>query len=87
MKINWKVRFKHKTFLVSFFALVLLLAQQVAVLFGFDTTIYNEQATDLFNTILAILVLLGVVVDPTTENLSDSKQAMRYNKPRDEVDK
>ena len=85
MKINWKVRFKHKPFLVSLFALVMLLAQQVASLFGADITIYNEQVTDLFNTVLAILVLLGVVSDPTTEGVSDSKQAMFYKKPRDEV--
>ena len=85
MKINWKVRFKHKPFLVSLFALVMLLAQQVASFLGVDTTIYNEQATDLFNTVLAILVLLGIVSDPTTEGVSDSKQAMFYKKPRDEV--
>ncbi|MEG0260730.1 MAG: phage holin, partial [Lysinibacillus sp.] len=53
MKINWKVRLKHKPFLVAAFALLLLLVQQVATLFGYDTTIYNEQATDLFNTVLA----------------------------------
>ncbi|WP_342578436.1 phage holin [Psychrobacillus sp. FSL K6-2843] len=85
MKINWTVRFKHKPFLISLFALVMLLAQQVASFFGLDTTIYNEQATDLFNTVLAILLLLGIVSDPTTEGVSDSKQAMFYNKPRDEV--
>ncbi|MEK5215327.1 phage holin [Psychrobacillus sp. FSL H8-0487] len=85
MKINWKVRFKHKPFLIALFALVMLLVQQVASFFGFDTTIYNNQVTDLFNTVLAILVLLGVVSDPTTEGMSDSKQAMYYNKPRDEV--
>lgn len=85
MKINWKVRFKHKPFLVALFALVMLLVQQVASFFGVDTTIYNEQVTDLFNTVLAILVLLGVVSDPTTDGMSDSDQAMHYNKPRDEV--
>ena len=83
MKINWKVRFKHKPFLVSLFALVMLLAQQVASFFGVDTTIYNEQATDFFNTVLAILVLLGIVSDPTTEGISDSKQAMNYEKPKE----
>ena len=82
MKINWKVRLQHKPFLMSLFALLLLLVQQVATIFGFDTTIYNEQATDLFNTVLAILVLVGVVVDPTTTGASDSKQALGYNKPR-----
>ncbi|WP_281216363.1 phage holin [Lysinibacillus capsici] len=29
MKINWKVRLKHKPFLVSLFAFLLLLVQQV----------------------------------------------------------
>lgn len=85
MKINWKVRFKHTPFLFALFALVMLLVQQVASFFGVDTTIYNEQVTDLFNTVLAILVLVGVVSDPTTEGVSDSQQAMRYHKPRDEV--
>lgn len=81
MKINWKVRLYHKPFLVALFSLVLLFAQQVATLFGVDTTIYNEQATNLFNTVLAILVLLGVVSDPTTEGLSDSNRALKYQKP------
>lgn len=82
MKINWKVRLKHKTFLVALFALLLLLVQQVAAVFGIDTTIYNEQAMDLFNTVLAILVLVGVVIDPTTNGTNDSSQALRYDKPK-----
>ena len=87
MKINWKVRFKHKPFLIALFAIAMLLVQQVAsfFFFGLDTTIYNEQVTDLFNTVLAILLLLGIVSDPTTTGMSDSQQAMRYHKPRDEV--
>lgn len=84
MKINWRVRFKHKTFLIGLFSLVLLLVQQVASLFGFDTSIYNERVTDLFNTVLSILVLLGVVVDPTTKSVSDSEKAMSYEKPKGE---
>jgi len=86
MKINWKVRLKHKPFLVSLFALLLLLVQQVASIFGIDTTIYNAQATDLFNTVLAILVLIGVVIDPTTEGAADSKQALGYEKPKSDVE-
>ena len=83
MKINWKVRLKHKPFLVALFSLALLLVQQVEALFGYDTTIYNEQATELFNTVLAFLVLIGVVIDPTTEGGNDSEQVLGYNKPRD----
>lgn len=86
MKINWKVRLKHKPFLVALFALTLLLVQQVAAVFGYDTTIYNEQATELFNTVLAFLVLIGVVIDPTTTGTADSEQALGYNKPRDDLE-
>lgn len=86
MKFNWKVRLQSKTFLVSAFSLLLLLVQQVAGLFGFDTTIYNERVTDIFNTVLAILVLMGIVHDPTTKGLSDSVQAFGYSKPRDDLD-
>jgi len=85
MKINWKVRLKHKPFLLGAFALILLLAQQIGALIGYDTTIYNERVTELFNTVLAFLVLVGVVVDPTTEGTSDSEQALKYEKPKDDV--
>lgn len=80
MKINWKLRFTSKTFLIAFFSLTLLLFQQVGALFGFDMTVYNDQVTGIFNTVLAILVLLGVVVDHTTETMSDSKDALEYTK-------
>lgn len=85
MKINWKVRLKHKPFLVGAFALLLLMIQQIGALFGYDTTIYNERVTELFNTVLAFLVLIGVVVDPTTNGTSDSEQALKYEKPKDDV--
>lgn len=85
MKINWKVRLKHKPFLVAAFALLLLLVQQIGSLFGYDTTIYNERVTELFNTVLAFLVLIGVVIDPTTEGTNDSSQALKYDKPKDDV--
>ena len=86
MKINWKVRFQHKPFLIALFSLIVLLVQQVAAIFGIDTTIYNDQAMDIFNTILSILVLIGVVVDPTTSGTNDSTQALGYRKPRDNLD-
>ena len=82
MKINWKVRLKHKPFLVALFSLVLILVQQIASIFGIDTTIYNEQITRLFNTILSILVLLGVVIDPTTQGVTDSEKALHYKEPK-----
>ncbi|HFU9652545.1 TPA: phage holin, partial [Streptococcus agalactiae] len=31
---------------------------------------------------VTLLVLLGVVTDPTTEGLSDSEQALNYHEPK-----
>ena len=83
MRINWKVRFMHKPFLVALFSLILLLAQQVGALFGFEiTSVMSEQLTTILNTILSILVLVGVVVDPTTSGVNDSERASMYQRPR-----
>ncbi|WP_332649824.1 phage holin [Lysinibacillus sp. 54212] len=82
MRINWRVRVRHKTFLVALFSLLLLLSQQVAAIFGYELTAQiSEQLTSIFNTILSILVLLGVVVDPTTKGMSDSERACTYERP------
>ena len=75
MKINWKARLRYKPFLVAMFALLLLIIQQVAAVFGIDTTVYNELVTELFNAVLGILVVLGIVVDPTTSDPSDNSKA------------
>ncbi|AZV43753.1 holin [Peribacillus asahii] len=83
MNINWKVRFKQKTFIVALFSALLLAAQAVASLFGYDIPVeFSDKLTYLFNTVLSILVLLGVVVDPTVSGLGDSKEALKYTKPK-----
>lgn len=82
MKINWKVRLQKKSFWVALIALLLVLANQVAEIFGVDITVYNAQVTAITETVLAILALLGIIIDPTTEGLSDSAQALRYKQPK-----
>ena len=83
MKINWKVRMQHKTFWVSLISLLIVLANQVAGIFNVDITIYNAQVTAITETVLGILALLGIIIDPTTSGASDSYQAMRYQKPKE----
>lgn len=86
-QINWKIRLQNKVFLASLFSLLLLLANQVAAIFGADISIYNEQVTALSSTVLAILSLIGIISDPTTPNLSDSERAMKYGKSLEEIEK
>ncbi|WP_337982794.1 phage holin [Lysinibacillus sp. C5.1] len=85
MKINWKVRLQHKQFWVSLIALLLVLANQIAGIFYVDITIYNDQITAISETVLSILGLLGIIIDPTTSGVSDSERAMNYDKPKDGV--
>lgn len=82
MKINWKVRMQHKQFWVSLIALLIVLANQIAGIFNVDITIYSNQVTGISETILMILALMGIIVDPTTSGASDSSQALRYDKPK-----
>ncbi|RDV25340.1 phage holin [Lysinibacillus capsici] len=85
MKINWKVRLQHKQFWVSLIALLLVLANQIAGIFNVDITIYNAQITAISETVLSILGLLGIIIDPTTKGASDSKQALKYDKPKSDL--
>ena len=63
---------------------VLLLASQVLKLFGveWDYTGLAEQLTAIVGTIFAILALMGVVNDPTTQGVGDSRQALDYDRPK-----
>ena len=84
MKINWTVRFKNKAFWVALIPALLLLAQQVASVFGFtlDLTTLQEQTLGIVGTVFTLLALFGVVNDPTTAGASDSSQAMTYTEPK-----
>ena len=84
MKINWTVRIKNKEFWVGFIPAVLLLIQTIAAPFGIelDFGVLSEQLLDIVNAVFVLLVLVGVVVDPTTKGISDSEQAMSYTEPK-----
>ena len=84
MKINWKVRIKSKTFWVSMIALILLLIQAVAKVFGIaiDFGELGNNLKEVVNIVFMILAAVGITVDPTTEGLSDSNLAMTYTVPK-----
>ena len=82
--INITARIKHKTFWLTLIPAVLLLVQVCAAPFGYqwDFGVLNEQLAAIINALFAVLAILGVVNDPTTAGISDSKQAMTYDKPK-----
>ena len=83
MKINWLVRIKNKAFWVALIPAALLLVQTVAALLGFSLDLGNvgDKLLAVVNAIFGVLVILGVVVDPTVEGMSDSARAMQYQEP------
>lgn len=82
--INWTVRIKNKNFWVALIPAVLLLAQVVAAVFGYQLDLgeLGNRLLDVVNALFTVLVILGVVTDPTTEGVADSAQAMTYTEPK-----
>ena len=86
MKINWKVRVKNKMFWIAIVSALLMLGQVVAGVFGFELNLgaIGDKLIAVVNAIFGVLAILGVVADPTTAGMSDSTQAMSYEKPKEE---
>ena len=76
--INWKLRFKNKATLLAIASTVILLIQQL----GFKLP---DNIADIVNTFLTLLVLLGVINDPTTAGVGDSAKALTYTEPKKEL--
>lgn len=75
--INWRLRFKNKATLLAIASTVILLAQQL----GLNLP---DNIADIVNTFLTLLVLVGVINDPTTQGVSDSPKALTYSEPKKE---
>ena len=87
MNINWTVRIKNKTFWLALIPAVLLLIQVVAAVFGFtlDLGDLGDKLIAVVNALFAVLVILGIVTDPTTEGVGDSTQALTYTEPKKQI--
>ena len=67
MNIDLKSRLKNKTFLVALISAIVVLTQKAGV------NIFPENWADILNSILTILMMLGIIIDPTTDGISDKK--------------
>ena len=82
MKINWKLRFQNKTTLTAIILALVALVYQVLGLFGVVPKISEDELTTVIGMVINLLCLLGIVVDPTTNGVSDSARALTYDTPR-----
>ena len=84
--INWLVRIRNKQFWVSVIPAIALVIQAVAAVFGWTPDFSNlvGKLVTVVDAVFALLVILGIVVDPTTAGVGDSERAMRYAYPYDD---
>lgn len=81
MKINWKLRAQNKTTLLALVAAILTFVYTVLGMFGVVPPVSQNDILEVVGLGLNILVMLGVIVDPTTKGLSDSDRAREYSEP------
>jgi phi LC3 family holin len=86
--INWKVRFKNKSWVMAFVAQLMIVAQMllgglnVLGITDFQLTDAIQQSILTFvNAVFILLSMMGLVQDPTTKGMSDSERAKTYKKP------
>ena len=91
--INWKVRIKSVQFWIGLIGVIMSPILAYLNLSYSDLTTW-ESIGELFTAfftnpfligtvVMAILSFIGVITDPTTKGVSDSKQAMTYTKPKE----
>lgn len=87
MKLNWKVRVKSKTFWLTVIPAALLFARAVMEIFGYSVNLdgVKDQLLDLVNAVFVLLAVLGIVVDPTTQGITDSPRALTYTEPKNDL--
>lgn len=83
MKINWKIRFKNRIWLLTFIGAIVAFAYQVCTLLGVVPKVAEAQVMDFVKILLTLLVGLGVIVDPTTAGTADSERALTYGTDKD----
>lgn len=84
MNINWKVRIKNPVFWVTVIPSIVSVVYLVLSVFGATPSITENVIVDALLAVVGALTTVGVLVDPTTKGVSDSKQAMDYDKPKSE---
>ena len=74
--INWKTRVKNKYFWIALIPALLLFVQAALHVFGveLDFTQVDKDLIGVVNSLFAVLAIVGIVNDPTTQGLTDSEK-------------
>ena len=86
MMINWKVRILNKTFWLTLVPALALLLQTFLSVFNVRLELGEtiDKLLVFINALFAVLMIVGIVNDPTTSGISDSSRAMSYDRPNNQ---
>ena len=76
MNINWKLRLQNKATLTTIILAIVAFVYQMLGIFGVVPSISQDTIINLVGLVINLLVGFGIVVDPTTSGVNDSKLAM-----------
>ena len=79
--VNWKVRFRNKTWLTMFISLIVGFVFNILRAFDVSPVVTESLVMNIVGQILTLLGLIGVIVDPTTAGVGDSERALGYEEP------
>ena len=85
-KINWKVRILNKTFWLTLVPALALLLQTFLAVFNVRLELGEtiDKLLVFINALFAVLMIVGIVNDPTTAGLTDSARALGYHEPSED---
>jgi len=79
--MNWKLRFKNKTTLLTLLVTVVAFVYNILGIFNIVPSISQDSVVQIVTLVVNALAMLGIVVDPTTSGVSDSERALQYEEP------
>lgn len=80
--INWKARLQSGPFWMGVISAVVAAVFAIIPMCGVELSVTADQVLNVATLILMIPASIGIISDPTTKGLSDSAQALTYDKPR-----
>ena len=70
-KIDWKIRFRNKVFVISISSAVITFVYQILGIIGIVPAISEDSVNQMIAIVLNLLVGLGILIDPSTPGIQD----------------
>lgn len=80
--INWKVRLQSGSWWLGVISAIIVAIFSIMEISGVKLSVTADEIINIATLILMIPATIGITTDPTTKGLSDSLQAMSYEKPK-----